>query len=62
MKIADNGRGIADNELEQAVRQNRLGIYGMKERAELLNGTFQMLSSSLIGGTTIIVTIPFVEK
>lgn len=59
MQIADNGRGIADDELEQAVRQNRLGIYGMKERAELLNGTFQMLSSPLMGGTTIIVAIPF---
>lgn len=57
MRIADNGRGIADDELEQAVRQNRLGIYGMKERAELLNGNFRMVSSHQ-NGTIIIVTIP----
>ncbi len=57
MQITDNGRGIADAELEQAVRQNRLGIYGMKERAELLNGTFQITSSPQ-RGTTITVSVP----
>jgi len=55
--IYDNGLGIRSGALEAARQKNRLGIYGMKERVELLGGTFTF--HSLSGqGTTITVIIP----
>lgn len=55
--IYDNGLGIRSGALEAARQKNRLGIYGMKERVELLGGTFTFHSISG-QGTTITVTIP----
>jgi signal transduction histidine kinase len=55
--IYDNGLGIRSGALEAARQKNRLGIYGMKERVELLGGTFTFHSLNE-QGTTITVTIP----
>ncbi len=55
--IYDNGLGIRSGALEAARQKNRLGIYGMKERVELLGGTFTFHSISG-QGTTIAVIIP----
>jgi len=55
--IYDNGLGIRSGALEAARQKNRLGIYGMKERVELLGGTFTFHSLNA-QGTTITVTIP----
>lgn len=55
--IYDNGLGIRSGALEAARQKNRLGIYGMKERVELLGGTFTFHSISG-QGTTITVIIP----
>lgn len=55
--IYDNGLGIRSGALEAARQKNRLGIYGMKERVELLAGTFTFHSISG-QGTTITVIIP----
>lgn len=57
MVINDNGIGIRPGALEAARQNNRLGIYGMKERAELLGGKlyFQSLNEQ---GTTITVQLP----
>jgi signal transduction histidine kinase len=61
LRIADNGQGMADGELEKAARENRLGIYGMRERVELCGGAFHL--ESVVGtGTTIIVSIPVKGK
>jgi signal transduction histidine kinase len=55
--IYDNGLGIRSGALEAARQKNRLGIYGMKERVELLGGTFTFHSIS-DQGTTITVLLP----
>ena len=66
----DDGRGFeADDEAASAddVRavaaagppgRPRLGLLGMKERAELLGGTFAIESSPGGGGTTVFVRLP----
>lgn len=57
LTIKDNGRGFTKNTIEKAKKANRLGIYGMKERIELLKGTFDI--NSKVGlGTTITIRIP----
>ena len=61
LRIADNGQGMADDELEKAARENRLGVYGMRERVELCGGEFQ-LESAVGTGTTIFVRIPSHSK
>lgn len=58
--ISDNGLGLRPGELESARQNNRLGVYGMKERVELLGGMFNF--HSLSGqGTTITVTLPIID-
>lgn len=57
LRISDNGQGMAEGELEKAARENRLGIYGMRERVELCGGEFR-LESTVGTGTTILVSIP----
>lgn len=56
LQISDNGRGIRPEDLEKARSENRIGMYGMQERAELLGGTFGMTSDKT--GTTITITLP----
>jgi signal transduction histidine kinase len=55
--INDNGRGIREGDLTEAYRNNCLGIYGMKERVELMGGTFEV-GTVCNRGTTIRVTLP----
>ena len=55
--IADNGCGFPNASLEHARRQNRLGLYGIQERVELLNGIFDIQSTVGLG-TKITITIP----
>lgn len=57
LTISDDGRGLGPNDLLQAQQKNRLGIYGMQERAELLGGRFEVLSETG-EGATIQVTLP----
>jgi signal transduction histidine kinase len=57
LRIDDNGLGIRSGAIEAARQKNRLGIYGMKERVELLGGNFTFHSISG-QGTTITVIIP----
>jgi len=52
--IEDDGQGFA---LQQAVGSGRLGLYGMRERAELLDGTFT-IESEPGQGTSIFVEVP----
>lgn len=55
--IADNGRGISDADLIRAQKENRLGLYGMRERVELLQGRFDIRQSSQ-GGAELLIAIP----
>jgi len=57
LTISDNGLGLHPRELEVARQNNRLGVYGMKERTELLGGNFTFHSMSG-NGTTITVILP----
>ncbi len=52
--IEDDGQGFA---LQQAAGSGRLGLYGMRERAELLDGTFT-IESEPGQGTSIFVEVP----
>lgn len=42
LSVKDNGIGVSEAHLAQARRENRLGIYGMRERVELLGGSFTL--------------------
>ena len=55
--IADNGRGISDADLVRARRENRLGLYGMQERVELLRGRL-FIGKSALGGLELRIVIP----
>jgi signal transduction histidine kinase len=55
--LADNGKGISDYDLLQAKRKRRLGLYGMQERVELLQGRMEIRESSL-GGAELYIVIP----
>lgn len=55
--IADNGRGLSESDLARARRERRLGLYGMRERVELLQGTLAIRQSSS-GGAELCITIP----
>ncbi|KPV58225.1 histidine kinase [Paenibacillus sp. A3] len=57
LTIHDNGHGIRQEDVERARLQNRIGIYGMKERAELLGGSFHLKAADT-GGTELAVSIP----
>jgi signal transduction histidine kinase len=57
LTIADDGRGISSADLQKAQKENRLGIYGMSERAELLGGRFS-IGTYEEGGTVLNISIP----
>ncbi|MFJ7677909.1 ATP-binding protein [Peribacillus sp. NPDC097198] len=57
LTINDNGQGIHEADFEKAKQQNRIGIHGMKERAELQGGTF-FIRTNKMGGTEISVSLP----
>ena len=64
VEIDDDGSGFSQRELEAERRSGerlRLGIRGMRERAELLGGSFQ-IESRPGGGTTVIANIPLNKK
>lgn len=61
LSVADDGQGFGPNTLAQARRENRLGLYGMAERAQLLGGTAEYISNPG-QGTTIRVIVPNPEE
>jgi signal transduction histidine kinase len=58
IEIGDNGRGIGRNieDMQKFVAEGRLGIAGMKERAEIIGGRLSFSSDQ--GGTIIRLTMP----
>jgi PAS domain S-box-containing protein len=58
MKIADNGKSFDVERTLDAKKNKRLGLIGMRERAEMLGGQFSVVSEPG-QGTTIQVQIPF---
>ena len=57
MEIKDNGCGFAVDGQSSARQHNRLGMLGMRERAEMIGGSFSVVSAPG-GPTTIRVEIP----
>jgi len=61
VEIADNGKSFEVEQILNAKKNKRLGLIGMRERAEMVGGTF-MIESKTGKGTTIHVQIPFNSK
>ena len=61
LTIADDGRGISGDDLLKAQRESRLGLYGMRERVELLQGRMD-IETSPEGGAALIITIPHYDR
>ncbi len=58
LNINDNGRGIS---LSEQLRSDSLGLIGMRERAMVLGGSFEI--NGIAGeGTTIIIRLPLGEN
>lgn len=57
LTIADDGCGISDADLVRAKQNNRIGLFGMRERVELLSGHFE-IHASPEGGVELKMTIP----
>ena len=57
MEITDDGRGFEADGKSGAARNKRLGLLGMRERVEMINGTFN-IDSNPGGPTTVRVEIP----
>jgi len=60
MKIKDNGQGFPAGRGLQAKKSKRLGLLGMKERLEMVNGNLT-IESSPGKGTTIQAQVPLVD-
>jgi signal transduction histidine kinase len=58
MKINDNGKSFDVDGIMNSRTNKRLGLIGMRERIEMISGTFKVVSSPG-AGTTIIAQIPF---
>jgi signal transduction histidine kinase len=56
LEVQDHGRGL----LAESARSRGLGLVAMRERAELVNGTIELLSPSG-GGTLIRLKVPLSE-
>jgi PAS domain S-box-containing protein len=57
MEITDDGRGFEVEKISRTGKRKRLGLLGMRERVEMIGGTFQV-DSTLGQSTTIRVKVP----
>lgn len=61
LTVRDNGIGFNPDLTSKVERSNHLGIFGMKERVELFDGSFRI--KSMIGkGTEVLAEIPLLDK
>jgi signal transduction histidine kinase len=61
MTIADDGKSFDVEAVMNSRNNKRLGLIGMRERIEMISGTFRV-SSSPGAGTTVVVQIPFKRR
>jgi signal transduction histidine kinase len=57
VEISDKGPGF---DPQAALKKKRLGLVGMRQRIEVLGGSFQLIST-LGAGTTVLVTLPIID-
>jgi signal transduction histidine kinase len=60
MRIKDNGKGFSAERLSHGKKNKRLGLLGMRERVEMVNGKFTV-ESTPGKGTTIQAQIPLTD-
>ncbi|MCR5176608.1 MAG: HAMP domain-containing protein [Anaerovibrio sp.] len=60
LTVYDDGRGFSEDEAEEARLNRHLGLVSMKERAQLLDGSFKLVTG-INKGTTITVELPIYE-
>ncbi|MCD6050504.1 MAG: nreB [Verrucomicrobia bacterium] len=60
LQIQDNGRGFPAERVLRSKKQKRLGLLGMRERVEMIHGTFT-IHSTTAEGTTIQAEIPIAD-
>ena len=60
MRIKDNGKGFRAERVLRSKKKNRLGLLGMRERVEMVNGKFT-IDSAPGKGTTIQAQIPLTD-
>lgn len=58
LEISDKGPGF---DPQAAMKKKRLGLVGMRQRIEVLGGSFQLITT-LGAGTTILVTLPITDN
>lgn len=61
MQIKDDGKSFNVDRMWHVKKSQRLGMLGMRERLEMVNGTFTVESSHGVG-TTVYARIPFTNK
>lgn len=61
LEVGDDGCGFTPDRITEAQGDGHLGLLGMRERAELLGGSFH-LQTAPANGTTIRVQVPFSAK
>ncbi|MEQ1535720.1 MAG: ATP-binding protein [Burkholderiaceae bacterium] len=57
VEISDKGRGF---DPQVALKKKRLGLVGMRQRIEVIGGSFQLITTIGVG-TTILVTLPLLD-
>ena len=58
VSVEDNGRGFDPESAREFLRRGKVGLASMRERAELVGGTFTVRSSRG-GGTVVMASLPF---
>jgi PAS domain S-box-containing protein len=61
LRVSDDGKGFAPENSDHADREGKLGLLGMRERAELLGARFQ-IESKPGKGTTVTVVLPVADS
>ncbi len=61
MNIQDNGRGFVTQSLALGKNNKRLGLLGMRERVEMVGGSFSVISAPG-KGTTVVALIPLADN
>ena len=61
MRICDNGKGFQEARVLRAKKNERLGLLGMRERLEMVGGSFGVKSAPG-KGTTVIAEIPIAKR
>jgi signal transduction histidine kinase len=61
MTITDDGKGFQTDRVRNAKKDKRLGLLGMRERLEIVGGSFTVTSAAG-KGTTVLAQIPLIDR